>query len=90
MVKFGQTIPPSQDLATSIFTQDARNQDAPRAMPKLEGRNSMTEPLWNILQNKAATIGDHESTTMKDSNNIMQKGGWEKDTDCDMSVSQLR
>jgi hypothetical protein len=32
MVKFGQTSPPSQDLATSLFTQDARNQDAPEAI----------------------------------------------------------
>jgi hypothetical protein len=38
MVKFGQTIPPSQAIAISIFTQDARNQDAPEAVPKIEGR----------------------------------------------------
>jgi hypothetical protein len=27
---------------------------------------------------------------MKDSNTIMQKEGWTKDTNCDMSASQLR
>jgi hypothetical protein len=34
MVKFGQMSPPSQALAISLFTQDARNQDAPEAMEK--------------------------------------------------------
>jgi hypothetical protein len=58
-------------------------------MPKIEGRISVAEPLWTILQNKAANIGDHESTTMKDSNTIMQQEGWTKDTDCDIPVSQL-
>jgi hypothetical protein len=29
MVKFGKMSPPSQDLAISIFTQDAINQDSP-------------------------------------------------------------
>jgi hypothetical protein len=52
-------------------------------------RKSMAEPIWTILQNKAATIGDHESTIMKDSDTIMQKEGWTKDTDCDISASQL-
>jgi hypothetical protein len=45
MVKFGQMSPPSQALAVSIITQDARNQHAPEAMPKIEGRVSMAEPL---------------------------------------------
>jgi hypothetical protein len=45
MVKSGQTSNPSQALATSPFTQDSRNQDAPEAMPKCEGRTSMAEPL---------------------------------------------
>jgi hypothetical protein len=49
MVKFGKTSPPSQALAISLFTQYARNQDAPEAMPKIEGRTSMAEPLWTIL-----------------------------------------
>jgi hypothetical protein len=89
MVKFGQTTPPSQDLAISIFTQDARKQDVQGAVPKIEGRTSMAEPVWTILQNKAAKIGDHESTTMKDSDTIMQQSGYTKDTDCDMSASQL-
>jgi hypothetical protein len=75
MVKFGQTSPPYQDLAISLFTQDARNQDAPQAMPKIEGRTSMAEPLWTILQNKAAKIGDHESTTVQDSDTIIQQEG---------------
>jgi hypothetical protein len=89
MVKFGQTSPPSQAQAISIFIQDSRNQDAPEAMPKIEGRESMAEPLWTILQNKAAKIGDHESTTMKDSDTIMQQEGWTKYTDCDISASQM-
>jgi hypothetical protein len=29
MVKFGQTVPTSQALSISLFTQDARTQDAP-------------------------------------------------------------
>jgi hypothetical protein len=49
MVKFGKTSPPSQALATSLFTQDARNQDAPEDIPKSEGMISMAEPLWTIL-----------------------------------------
>jgi hypothetical protein len=89
MVQFGQTSPPSQALAISLFIQDARNQDAPEAMPKIYGRTSTYEPLWTMLQNKAAKIGDHESTTMKDSYTIMQQEGWKKYTDCDMSASQL-
>jgi hypothetical protein len=31
----------------------------------------MAEPLWTILQNKAAKVLDHESNTMQDSNTIM-------------------
>jgi hypothetical protein len=38
----------------------------------------MAEPLWNILQNKAAKVGDHESNTMQDSNMIMHQEGWTK------------
>jgi hypothetical protein len=37
-------------------------------MPKIEGRTSMAEPLWTILQNKAAKVVDH---TMQDSKTIM-------------------
>jgi hypothetical protein len=89
MVKSGKTSPPSQSLATSPFTQDSRNQDASEAMPKSEGSTSMAEPLWNILQNKAAKVVDHESNTMQDSNTIMQQEVWEKDNDCETSASQL-
>jgi hypothetical protein len=71
MVKYGQTSLPSQALATSPLTQDARNQDAPEAVPKSEGRTSMAESRWTILHNKAAKVGDHESNTMQDSNTIM-------------------
>jgi hypothetical protein len=84
VVQCGQTSPLSQALAISLFTKDARNQDAPEAMPKIDGRTSTAEPLWTILQNKAAKIGDHESTTRKDSDMIMQQEGCTKDTDCDM------
>jgi hypothetical protein len=90
MVEYGHTSPPYQALATSPFTQDARNQDTPEDMPKSEGRTSMAKPLWNILQNKAAKVVDHGSTTMQDSNRIMQKEGWTKENDCDTSASQLR
>jgi hypothetical protein len=83
MVKSGQTSPPSQTLATSPFTHNAKNQDAPEAMPKSEGRTSMDEPLWTILQHKAAKVGDNESNTLQDSNMIMQQEGWTKDNDCD-------
>jgi hypothetical protein len=50
----------------------------------------MAEPLWTILQNKAAKAVDHESNTMQDSNTIMHQEGWTKDNDCDTSASQLR
>jgi hypothetical protein len=89
MVQFGQTSPPPQSLAISLFNQDDRNQDALEAMTKIDGRTSMAEPLWTILQNKAAKIRDHESNTMKDSDMIMQQEGWTKDTDCELSASQL-
>jgi hypothetical protein len=81
--KSGQTSHPSQALATSPFTQDVRNQDALEAMPKSEGRTSMAEPRWTILQNKAAKLVDLESNTIQDSNTIMQQEGWKKDNDCD-------
>jgi hypothetical protein len=79
MVKYGQTSPPYQALATSPFTQDAINQDALEAMPKSQGRTSMYEPLWTTLQNKSAKLGDHENNTMQDSNTIMQQEYWTKD-----------
>jgi hypothetical protein len=84
MVNFGQMSPHFQALAISLFTQYTRNQDAPEAMPKIEGRNSMAEPLWTILQNKVAKKGDYESNIMKDSDAIMQQEVCTKDTDCDM------
>jgi hypothetical protein len=58
-------------------------------MPNIDGRTSTAEPLWTILQNKAANVVDHESTTRKDRNMIMQQEGCTKDTECDMSDSQL-
>jgi hypothetical protein len=89
MVESGQTSHYSQSLATSPFTQDARKQDAPEAMPKSEGRTSMDEPLLNNLQNKVANVVDNESNTILDSNTIMHQEGWKKDNDCDTSASQL-
>jgi hypothetical protein len=70
MVKFGQMSPHSQALAISLFTQDVKNQDAPEAVPKSEGRTSMAEPLWTILQN--------ECKTMNDRNTIIHQEGWTK------------
>jgi hypothetical protein len=78
MVQFGKMSTPSQALAISLLMKDARNQDALKAMPKIDGRTSTAEPLWTILQNKAANIGDNESTTMKDSNTIMHQEGWKR------------
>jgi hypothetical protein len=89
MVESGQTSPPSRDLATIPFTQDSRNQVAPEAMPKSEGRTSMVEPLWTILQNKVANVIDPESSTMQDSNTIIQQEGWTNENDCDTPDSQL-
>jgi hypothetical protein len=89
MVQFGQTIPPSRALATRLATQDTRTQDAPEAMPKIEYRNSTSEPLWNILQTKAAKIGEQESTIMNDLYTTMYQEGWIKDTDCDTLASHL-
>jgi hypothetical protein len=89
MGKFGQNITPTQALATSPFTRDAINQDAQEAMPKSEGMASMAEPLWTILQNKAAKVGDHESYKIQDSDTIMQQENWTKDNDCDTSASKL-
>jgi hypothetical protein len=45
MVKFGQTSPPSQALAISLFTQDARTQDAPEAMGKLYSHEQLQEQM---------------------------------------------
>jgi hypothetical protein len=89
MVEYGQMSHPSQTLDTIPFTQDARKQDRPEAMPKSEGRTSMAEPPWTILQNKAVKVVDHESNTMQDSNTIVQQEDWKKGNDCDTSTSQL-
>jgi hypothetical protein len=90
MVQFGQMSPP-QSLAISLFAQDTRYQDAPEAMPEIEGRTMTAESFWTMSQNKAAKTGDHKSTIMKDSDAIIHQEGWAKDTDtdCDMSDSQL-
>jgi hypothetical protein len=58
-------------------------------MLKIEGRTSTSEPLWNILQTKAANIGEQESTIMNKSDTNMQQEGWAKENDCEMSESQL-
>jgi hypothetical protein len=49
----------------------------------------MAEPLWTILQNKAAKVVHHESNTIQDSNTIMQQEGCTKEHDCDTSTLQL-
>jgi hypothetical protein len=41
LVKFGHIIPPSQALAISLFTQDARTQDALEAMGKISSHEQM-------------------------------------------------
>jgi hypothetical protein len=48
MVQFGQTSSPPQSLAISLFAQDARNQDAPEAMPQIDGRNMTAESFWTV------------------------------------------
>jgi hypothetical protein len=45
MVKSGQMSPPSQALAISLFTQDARTQDAPEAIVKLSSHEQMQEQM---------------------------------------------
>jgi hypothetical protein len=45
MVKFGQMSPPSQSLAISLFTQDARTQDAPGAMGKCSSHEQLQEQM---------------------------------------------
>jgi hypothetical protein len=89
MVPFGQMSPPSQSLAISIFSQDARKQDASDALPKTDGRTMTAEPLWTVSQNKAAKIGDHEGTIRKVIDAIMQQEVWANDTECDIAATQL-
>jgi hypothetical protein len=43
MVKFGQTIPHSSALAISLFTQEAKTQDAPEAMVKFSSHEQVQE-----------------------------------------------
>jgi hypothetical protein len=45
MVKFGQMSPPSQALAISLFTQDARTYDAPEAMDTFSSHEQMQEQM---------------------------------------------
>jgi hypothetical protein len=45
MVKFGQMSPPSQALAISLFTQDARTKDAPEDMVKLYAHEQVKEHM---------------------------------------------
>jgi hypothetical protein len=89
MVQFGKMIPPPRSLAISLFAQDAINQDALEDMPKIEGRNMTDKSFWTESHSKASKIGDHERTIRKDSYVIMHQEGWAKDTDCDMSATQL-
>jgi hypothetical protein len=86
MIKFWQMVPPSHALASRLSTQDFRTQDAPEAMLKIEGRSSISEPLWKILQTKAAKIGEQESTIMKKSDTAMHQEGWTKENECDISA----
>jgi hypothetical protein len=89
MVQFGQTSHPSQYLAIILFAQDARNQDAPEAVPKIDGRTMTDEPVCTMSQNKAVEIGDRESIIRKDSDATMHQEVCAKDTDCDISASKL-
>jgi hypothetical protein len=85
MVQFGQTSPPSHDLAYRLSTQYFRTQDAPEAMLKIEGRTSTSEPLSNIIQTKAVKIGEQESTILDNINTTIQQEVWTKEKECDMS-----
>jgi hypothetical protein len=78
MVKFGQMIPPSHALDSTLSIQDFITQDAPEAMLKIEGSTSTSEPIWNILQTKAVNIGEQESTIMNNSDTTMQQEVWTK------------
>jgi hypothetical protein len=89
MVKFGQMIHPSHALVSRVSTQYFRTQDAPEAMLKIEVRTSLSEPLWNILQTKAAKIGEQENTITKNRDTNIQQEGWTKEKECYMSALQL-
>jgi hypothetical protein len=78
MVKCGQMSPPSHALASILSNKKIRTQDAPEAMLRIEDRTSISEPLWNILQTKAAKIGEQESTIMNNSDTIMHQERWTK------------
>jgi hypothetical protein len=89
MVRFGNISPPSHALASRLSNQDISAQDAPGAVLKIEGRTSISEPLWSILQTKASKIGEQESTIINNIYTTMQQEGWTKDKDFDMAASQL-
>jgi hypothetical protein len=51
MVKFGKQSIPPQSRVVSLSVQDARNQDAPKAVPKIDGRTMTAVPFWTVSQN---------------------------------------
>jgi hypothetical protein len=58
-------------------------------MPKIDGRTMTAEPFWNMSQNEAAKIRDHERIIREDSDVIIQQEVRENDTDITMSAAQL-
>jgi hypothetical protein len=56
LVQCGQMSPTPQYLAISLSDKDSRHQDAPDAMPKIEGRTMTAESFWTVSHNKAAKI----------------------------------
>jgi hypothetical protein len=63
MVKFGLMIPPSQALAVSLFTQDARNQDVPEDMGFFSSNEQMQEHVPFPKEAKGNSQDSGYSTT---------------------------
>jgi hypothetical protein len=63
MVKIGQMSPPSQAVAISLFTQDARTQDAPEAMEKNSSREQVQEQMSFPKEAKGNSQDSGYSTT---------------------------
>jgi hypothetical protein len=90
LVKFGKQSNSPQSQVLILSVQDARNQDAPEAMPKIDGRNMMDVPLWILFQNKVDQTVGHEQIVREDSDAIMQQEVRTNDKDSTMPAAQIR
>jgi hypothetical protein len=57
----------------SLSVQDAKDQDFPEAMPKIDGWNMSAVPLWTLFQNKVDKTVGHEQIIGEDRDAIMQQ-----------------